>query len=125
MAKSKNKKEDGKSQQDIVKIKTNNSQEKGAIRLLGDIIQVHITVKPNAKQSLIYWDGELLRADLQSPPDKSKANQELIKLIAGQLKCSSSQVHLIAGHTNRDKILNIINLHMQIKEIESIFGEKK
>ncbi|MHA1220485.1 MAG: DUF167 domain-containing protein, partial [Candidatus Heimdallarchaeota archaeon] len=68
------------------------------------IITLH--VKPNSKiQSIkLDIDGSMV-VYLKSPPDKGKANKELVKLLAKFFDCSSSVVLLVSGQTSRDKTL--------------------
>jgi uncharacterized protein (TIGR00251 family) len=71
------------------------------------ILKLH--VKPNSKQQKFSYDPieEKLTIFVKSPPDKGKANKELIKYIANILDLSSSKITLISGQTSRDKILAI------------------
>ncbi|NHK30160.1 MAG: YggU family protein [Asgard group archaeon] len=71
------------------------------------ILKLH--VKPNSKQQKFSYDPieEKLTIFVKSPPDKGKANKELIKYIANILDLSSSKITLISGQTSRDKILTI------------------
>lgn len=51
--------------------------------------------------------GERLKVALQAPPVDGKANQALVKFLAGVAGVPKSAVELIAGETSREKRLEI------------------
>uniref|UniRef100_A0A915I7Q7 Uncharacterized protein n=1 Tax=Romanomermis culicivorax TaxID=13658 RepID=A0A915I7Q7_ROMCU len=51
-----------------------------------------------------------LKLSVKSPPDKGKANQEVIKLLAENLKLSKNCLEISTGRTNTSKILTIFSL---------------
>jgi uncharacterized protein len=67
-----------------------------------------IKVVPSTGRSLckIDKDGQL-KCFLKSPPEKGKANKELIKLLAKALKLPQDQVVIIAGAKERKKRIEI------------------
>lgn len=72
-----------------------------------------LTVKviPNSKKNEIEHSGEgLLKVRIKAPPDKGKANEELIAFLAKTFKVSKSQIRIISGHANRIKTLEIEGL---------------
>jgi len=70
------------------------------------ILQVKIT--PNAsKNSIAGFQGELLRIRIAAPPDKGKANDELVEFLSGVLNVAKSRIKLLSGHTSRLKRLEI------------------
>lgn len=74
-----------------------------------DKVILNLNVKPNSKHQKLSYDPleEELTIYIKSPPDKGKANKELIKYLADILNLSSSKITLIAGHASRDKTLVI------------------
>lgn len=50
---------------------------------------------------------EYLKINVISVPEKGKANQELIKLLAKNLKIAKSKISIISGETDRCKKLSI------------------
>ena len=65
---------------------------------------IQVKVKPNAKVSVLerLADGTWL-AQVKSPPVDSKANQELIVLVAQQFGCRKGQVSIKVGGSGRIK----------------------
>ncbi|MHA1186698.1 MAG: DUF167 domain-containing protein [Candidatus Heimdallarchaeota archaeon] len=87
-------------------------------------IRVKIVVKPNSKQPGIKIDTEkkYLQISVKSPPDKGKANKELLKLLAKQLELSLANLSIISGQRSRDKIILVANVSLEDlqKKIEKI-----
>jgi len=53
---------------------------------------------------------------LKSAPIKGKANKELIKLIKKRINLPDTEIYIIAGHQNRDKIIQIVLKNQIINE---------
>ena len=76
-------------------------------------VQIQVRLTPNARQTSI--DGPKLRDDGQqvlharvtAVPDKGKANKALIALLAKTLNISKSSIFIKAGHTSRQKTIQI------------------
>lgn len=87
-------------------------------------IRLRIVVKPNSKQTGIKIDSEkkYLQISVKSPPDKGKANKELLKLLSKQLELPSINLSIISGQTTRDKIVLVTNITIEElqKKIEKI-----
>jgi len=66
-----------------------------------------ILAKPNAKRSeILGWDEsrKALRVAVAAPPDKDKANKELISFLSKLLK---KKVEIIHGTKSREKMIRI------------------
>jgi uncharacterized protein (TIGR00251 family) len=62
-----------------------------------------ITVVPKSGRfELVLKDGKL-KAYLKSPPEKSKANLEIVKELSRLLGC---QVAIVSGHKSRHKVIS-------------------
>lgn len=66
------------------------------------ILTVKIT--PNASRNSIEgWQGDCLRIRIAAPPDKGKANEELIEFLAKTLHVPKRTISIRSGHTSRLK----------------------
>lgn len=67
-----------------------------------------VKVIPNAHNNAIegVFEG-ILKVRIQAPPDKGKANEELIAFLAKTLHIPKSHFRLISGHSSRLKKLEI------------------
>ena len=87
-------------------------------------IRVRIVVKPNSKRPGIKIDSErkFLQISVKSPPDKGKANKEILKLLAKQLDLPTTNLSIISGQTSRDKIVLVTNITFEDlqKKIEKV-----
>ena len=66
-----------------------------------------VIVKPNSKKdSIVGYDEQkkAWRIDIAAPPDKNKANLELVKFLSKKL----GKVRIVSGFTSREKVVEII-----------------
>lgn len=68
---------------------------------------LHLDVKTNSKKQRLKENGDTLTIHLRSKPIKNKANKELVRLIKQKLNISSSQIRIVSGLKNVNKILEI------------------
>ncbi len=69
-------------------------------------ITVKVTPSSPRNQVLGLADG-VWKIKVAAPPDKGKANQELISFLAGRLGIRRSDIELVRGASSRHKILAI------------------
>ncbi len=76
-------------------------------------IRFHIRITPkSSKNEIMGWtqdaSGNLfLKISVTSVPEKGKANQALITLLAKQWKIPKTQIMIEKGDTDRNKVLSI------------------
>jgi uncharacterized protein len=69
---------------------------------------VAVRAQPGAKKNAVLGvRGDRLRVAVQAPPDKGRANEAIIEVLAEFFGVKRSQVELVAGPTNRDKKLHL------------------
>ncbi len=70
---------------------------------------LQVKVRPNARTSVLEAPAEdnIWSARLKSPPLDGKANQELIKLVAGYFGCSRGPISIKRGVGTRLKLVLI------------------
>ncbi|OGZ33330.1 MAG: hypothetical protein A2174_00605 [Candidatus Portnoybacteria bacterium RBG_13_41_18] len=71
-------------------------------------MKLFIKVKPNSKEERIEKISEtnfVIR--LKEPPQKNKANQALIRILAEYFKTSRQNVKILIGGKSRQKIISI------------------
>jgi uncharacterized protein (TIGR00251 family) len=73
-----------------------------------------IRVSPGARRDeIVGWLGDVLRVRVKAPPERGKANDAAIALIAAALDVHASAVTLVRGATSRDKLLRIEELNQE------------
>ena len=72
-------------------------------------MRIVVKVKPKSKKVSIKQISEnSYEVKLKSPPDKGKANEELIEILSEYFNKPKSNIKLIRGHTSREKLIEII-----------------
>ena len=80
-------------------------------------VMIEIKVIPNSgKQKLELDKSETIKCYLKKPPEKGKANAELIKFISKKLSVTQDSVSIARGATSRKKTIRI-NSEMKHEEI--------
>jgi len=72
------------------------------------ILKVYLQPK-SSKNEIVgpYRDG--IKIKVAAPPVEGKANEALIRFLAGELDVSSSRIEILKGHHSREKTLRISN----------------
>ena len=73
-------------------------------------MSLHLLVQivPNASRTeVIGWIGDKLKIKLKAPAVERKANDELIRTLAGQFEIRQNAIEIIHGDTTRIKLLQI------------------
>ncbi len=71
-------------------------------------LRLTVKVKPGAKKEgiSITPDGSL-EVRVSAPPEKGKANERLIELLAEHFGVAKSRISIVSGHTQRQKVVEI------------------
>ena len=74
-------------------------------------LQVRVTPKASANRVRIEdrTEGPFVRVDVTVAPEDGKANKQVIKLLAKELRLPKPTFAIIRGHTSRDKTCLIEN----------------
>lgn len=70
------------------------------------MFKVQVKVKFGSKQRVELVE-EGLEVTLTEPPEKGKANKQLIEVVAEYYKCPKSAVSLVSGAKSRKKVVEI------------------
>jgi uncharacterized protein (TIGR00251 family) len=67
---------------------------------------IKVRVQPKASRNeVLGYSGDALRLRVTSPPERGKANEAVVSLLAEALGLAKSQVRIVRGHTSRDKLM--------------------
>jgi uncharacterized protein len=73
--------------------------------------KVELTVSPGAARSeLVGRHGSGWRARVAAPPERGRANRELVALLAGALGVGRDRVAVAAGRKGRHKVVEVEGL---------------
>ena len=68
---------------------------------------VEVSVVPRSSKQRCVWEKDRLKCYLNSPPEKGRANNELIELFAKALRLPKSAITIVAGEQSRKKRVRI------------------
>lgn len=87
-----------------------------------DGVILQVKVQPKAKKDeIIGLEGQALKVRVKAPPEKGKANEACIKLLAKFFGIPKSQLKLLRGETSRQKVVSVLGL--KVAEIKKRLGE--
>ena len=70
--------------------------------------RLEVRVTPNAgRNEITGWKDGALQVKVAAPPEKGKANQELVDLLSRALKVRKSAISIITGLTGRKKTIAV------------------
>jgi uncharacterized protein (TIGR00251 family) len=70
-----------------------------------------IKVVPGSSgDQIVGWLGEALKIRVTAPPEKGKANEAVIALVAERLEISTDDIRLASGHSSASKVLAITGM---------------
>lgn len=74
------------------------------VRLSEDGIKIRVKVSPGASKTKITGPyGDSLKVAVNAPPEKGKANRELILLLAKSFNITKKQIRITSGETSTSK----------------------
>lgn len=103
-----------------------------AVQMCGGIIKfmsvftkrLSIYVKPLSRETKLLSESDgTLTMYVTAPPEKGKANREIVKWLSKRLGVSSSQVRIVAGAHSNKKVIEIIGVNDA--ELARILGISK
>ena len=72
-------------------------------------LKLHVT--PGAREDLLAgWQGDSLRVKIRARPEKGRANEAVLRFLAGRLNLTRSRLALVRGATSRDKLIEVDGL---------------
>ncbi len=73
-----------------------------------------VVVKPSSNRQHIFFDKTLgIMIEVKSPPQKGKANHELLKMLAEVFKVKQQSIVIVRGATQREKWVLIHKLTVE------------
>jgi hypothetical protein len=79
-------------------------------------INVSVITK-SQKESISINDDGSLKMKINEAPEKGKANEKIIKLIAKRLKISKNKIKIVKGEYSNKKLILINNFNGSISEL--------
>jgi uncharacterized protein len=77
------------------------------------VARISVTVSPGAARTeLVGRHGDGWRARVAAPPDRGRANEALVALLAAALDVPATSVQVVAGRSGRAKVVEVADLQM-------------
>jgi len=75
------------------------------------VVRLMVKVIPNAgRNEITGFKEDVLQMRVAAPPDKGKANKELVDFLSEQLGIKKSAIAITRGLTSRNKVLSITGI---------------
>ena len=71
-------------------------------------MKIQVKVKPNSKTEEVSQEGNSFIIKVKEPPKEGKANQAVIKLLAGHFGVPQSRVRILSGFKSKNKIIEVV-----------------
>jgi len=72
-------------------------------------LKLHVT--PGARdEQIVGWQGDSLRVRVRARPEKGRANEAVLQLLADRLDLARSRLALVRGGASRDKLVEVEGL---------------
>lgn len=69
---------------------------------------IKVKVSPNSSQNkIVGFEGEILKIKCTATPEKGKANQSVINMLAKEYKVPKSAIKILKGKTSSQKVIEI------------------
>ena len=79
------------------------------MRVSIDEVIIELTARPGAsRRGVVGVTGDRLVVAINSPPDKGKANDELVEYLAREMRVPKSALLIVRGETSRRKTIRIV-----------------
>ena len=60
-----------------------------------------------SRDAIAGWQGDVLRVRVAAPPERGKANEAVLRLLAAALGVERRRLALVRGATSRDKLVQV------------------
>jgi uncharacterized protein len=96
------------------------------LKLQDSSVTLQVKVRPGASRTeIVRTQADSVVIALNAPPEKGKANQELVRMIAGMASVSRSAVSIVRGSAARHKLVTIATGHpRRVAELLASAAEK-
>ncbi|MBX3475034.1 MAG: DUF167 domain-containing protein [Planctomycetes bacterium] len=89
-------------------------------------LSLRLRVSPGARKARIAGcHGGALKLSVTEPPERGKANEGVIALVASALGLPARDLEIVAGHTSQDKRLAVAGFAGDAEELKRRLGSAK
>jgi uncharacterized protein (TIGR00251 family) len=78
--------------------------------MAGRSTRLRLRVSPGARTKSIDRHGDGWKVKVSAAPERGKANEAVIELLAQRLELPQERIELVSGHSSRDKIVELTGI---------------
>jgi uncharacterized protein (TIGR00251 family) len=64
-------------------------------------------VPGSSRDEIVGWLGDSLKVKVKAPPEKGRANEAVVALLAERLEIDASSIAVVSGHGSPAKVLDV------------------
>ena len=73
--------------------------------------RLNVKVVPgSSRDQIVGWLGDALKIKVMAPPEKGRANQAVVDLLATKLGISTDDIEVVSGHSSPSKVIVITGM---------------
>jgi uncharacterized protein (TIGR00251 family) len=70
--------------------------------------RLNLKVVPgSSRDEIVGWLGDSLKVKVKAPPEKGRANEAVVALLAERLGTDASSIAVVSGHSSPAKVLEV------------------
>jgi uncharacterized protein (TIGR00251 family) len=70
--------------------------------------RLHVKVVPrSSRDQIVGWLGDALKIKVMAPPEKGRANEAVVEILAEKLGISTDDIEVVSGHSSTSKVIAI------------------
>lgn len=86
----------------------------GAVRATAGAAYIHISVRANAPRTRIRGvKGDRILLEVNAPPERGRANTELLRYLRKSLGVDGSSVSIVSGRRERRKVVRVVGMEAE------------
>jgi len=86
--------------------------------------RLNLKVVPgSSRDEIVGWLGDSLKVKVRAPPEKGRANEAVVTLLAERLGIDASSIAVVSGHGSPAKVVEVNG--MDVETIRAAFPHKK
>ena len=76
--------------------------------------RISVKIQPGASRNeVLGLQNDVLRIKIAAPPEKGKANKELVDFLSERLDIARAVIEIVSGYTSRQKVIAVKGLSKQ------------
>lgn len=80
-------------------------------------VRLRLRVSPGARHAAVVGrHGDAWKIRVTAPPERGRANEDVVELLAGSLGIVRPAVRLVAGRSSRDKVVELAGITLEEAE---------